>query len=199
MGGGSGSFLGLALEAVAEPPAFVPGVDDVGAVGEPVDDGFGEAGVWEDLGPFAEGEVGRDDQAAAFVAFGEDLEDEFGGAVGQGEIAEFIKQDELGAGVASDDAGELAVALGFLEFVGEGGEGGEADAPSLLAGADRERGREVGLAGAARVGVVLLMLLIRCRRGFGWWRRRGNCGVLSSRCAAGRRRPGRARSRLSVV
>ena len=75
--------------------------------------------------------------AAAFVAFGEDLEDELGGAVGQREVAELVKDDELGAGVAADDAGELAAALGFLEFVGEAGERGEADAAALVAGADR--------------------------------------------------------------
>ena len=71
-------------------------------------------GVGEDLGPFAEGQVGGDDQAAAFVAFGEDLEDELGGAVGQGEVAELVDDDELGAGVARDDAGELAACLGLL-------------------------------------------------------------------------------------
>ena len=76
------------------------------------------------------------------MAFGEDLEDELGGAVGQREVAELVEDDELGAGVAADDAGELAAALGLLELVGEAGEGGEADAPALLAGADRQRGRE---------------------------------------------------------
>ena len=88
------------------------------------------------------GQVGGDDQRAAFVAFGEDLEDELGGAVGQREVAELVDDDELGAGVAGDDAGELAAALGFLELVGEAGEGGEADAAALLAGADRQRGGE---------------------------------------------------------
>ena len=134
--------VGLAFEAVAEAPGLVAGVDDVRAVGEPVDDGFREAGVGEHLGPLAERQVGGDDQAAAFVALGEDLEDELGGAVGQREVAQFVEDDELGAGVAADDAAELAAALGFLELVREGGEGGEADAASLLAGADRQRGRE---------------------------------------------------------
>jgi hypothetical protein len=93
---------------VAEAPGLGAGVDDVGAVGEAVDDGLREPRVGEDLGPFAERQVGGDDQAAAFVAFGEDLEDELGGAVGQREVAEFVKDDELGARVASDDACELA-------------------------------------------------------------------------------------------
>src|SRR3954454_16621469 len=101
---GDGSCA-LAGEAVAEAPGLVAGVDDVRAVGEAVDDGFGEAGVVEDLGPFAEGQVGGDDQRPAFVALGEALEDELGGAGRQGEIAELIQDDQLGAGVASDDAG----------------------------------------------------------------------------------------------
>ena len=67
-GGGSGSRAGALLEAVAEAPALGAGVDDVGLVGDAVDDGLGQAGVGEDLGPFAEREVGGDDQAAALVA-----------------------------------------------------------------------------------------------------------------------------------
>jgi hypothetical protein len=78
-------------ESVVEAPGLGAGVDDVGAVGEAVDDGFGEPGVGEDLRPFAEGEVGGHDQAAAFVAFGEDLEDELGGPVGQGKVPQFIE------------------------------------------------------------------------------------------------------------
>ena len=49
------------------------------------------------------------------MAFGEHLEDELGGTVGQREIAKLIQDDELGAGVARDDAGEVAAALGFLQ------------------------------------------------------------------------------------
>ena len=53
-GSSGGGRAGLAGEAVAEAPGLGAGVDDVGAVGEAVDDGLGEAGVGEDLGPFAE-------------------------------------------------------------------------------------------------------------------------------------------------
>jgi hypothetical protein len=81
----------LAFEAVAESPALGAGVDDVCFVGDPVHDGFREAGVGEYFGPLAEREVGGHDQAAFFVALADDLEDEFGGAVGQREVAELIK------------------------------------------------------------------------------------------------------------
>jgi hypothetical protein len=56
---------------------------------------------------------------------------------------------------------------GVLEFVGQAGEGGEADAASLLAGADGQRDAEVCLAGPGRVVVALLMLWSFCRSGCG--------------------------------
>src|ERR1039458_9481191 len=76
LGWGSASFVGLALEAVAEAPGLVAGVDDVGAVGEAVDDGFRESGVGEDLRPFAEREVCGDDHRRAFVALADDRSEE---------------------------------------------------------------------------------------------------------------------------
>src|ERR671918_862089 len=114
-GGGSGSLLG-AGEAVAEALGLGAGVDDVSAMGEAIDDGLGESGVGEHLGPLSERQVGGDDQRAALVAFGEHLEDQFGGAIGECEVAQLVQDDELGAGVAADDAGELAAALGLLEL-----------------------------------------------------------------------------------
>src|SRR3954453_21673951 len=117
-GSSAGCPGALVAEAVVEAPGLSAGVDDVRAVGEAVNDGLGEPGVGEDLGPLAEGRVGGDDKRSAFVALGEDLEDELGGAVGQREIAELVNDDQLGAGVAGDDAGEPAGGLGFLRFVG---------------------------------------------------------------------------------
>src|SRR5918996_1595730 len=69
-------------------------------------------------------------------------------AVGESQIAQFIEDDKLGAGIATDDATELAAAVGFLELVGEPGERGEAHSSSLVAGADRERGSQVRFAGS---------------------------------------------------
>ena len=80
---------------MAESPALVAGVDDVRAVGEAVDDGLREPGVGEHFCPFPERQVGRDDQAAAFVSFGEHLEDELGGTVGQREISQFVAEEQL--------------------------------------------------------------------------------------------------------
>ena len=189
-GGSGGSFLGSG-EPVVEAPGLVAGVDDVCSVGDAVDDGLGEARVGEDLGPFAEREVGRDDQRCSLVALGDDLEDELCCTVGECEVSELVEDDELGAGVARDDAAELAAALGCLQLVREGGECGEAHAASLLAGEDRERDRQVCLARAGRVRIELLTLLMFCRTGCGWWTRRGSCVMSSWRCLAGAPRTAR--------
>jgi hypothetical protein len=61
-------------------------------VGEPIDDGLGEAGVGEDLRPVAERQVRGDDQRRAFVTLAEDLEDELGGALGQGQVAKLVTE-----------------------------------------------------------------------------------------------------------
>jgi hypothetical protein len=75
---------------VAEAPALGAGVDDVCLVGDPVNDGLREPRVGEHLGPLAERQVRRDNQAAAFVAFADDLEDELGGTLGQVQISQFV-------------------------------------------------------------------------------------------------------------
>src|SRR3972149_5587543 len=85
-------------EPVLEAPGFAAGLDDVCAVGEPVDDRLREPRGGGDLRPLAEGQVGGDDQGGAFVAFGDHLEDELGGALGQGEGGEPGADQERDAG-----------------------------------------------------------------------------------------------------
>ena len=47
--------------AVFEAPTFVPGLDDIAVVSEPVEHGRSHFGVAEDVRPFAEDEIGGDD------------------------------------------------------------------------------------------------------------------------------------------
>ena len=47
--------------AVLEAPALVAGLDDVAVMGQPVEQRGGHLGVAEHARPFAEGEVGGDD------------------------------------------------------------------------------------------------------------------------------------------
>jgi hypothetical protein len=61
--------------------------EDFGVVDEPVDHGDGGRLVAEDLAPGAEGLVGGDDQAGAFVAARDQGEHEVGGVGVQRDVA----------------------------------------------------------------------------------------------------------------
>ena len=71
---------GLLCAGAGEPVGVGAGFEDVAAEGEPVDDRGAEPGVSEGFGPAAEGFVGGDRDVVAFLAFGEDLEQQFGAA-----------------------------------------------------------------------------------------------------------------------
>jgi hypothetical protein len=89
---------------VVEPVAGGAGLDDVGLVGDAVDDGGGESWVDEGLGPFAERGVGGNGDSGSFLSFGEDLEEQLGGVLVEADVAEFVDREEVVAAVAGDDA-----------------------------------------------------------------------------------------------
>src|SRR5204863_9718853 len=111
-----------------------------------------------------------------------------GGLAFEGEVADLVDDDQ---GVALGPARlvvEGIAVLGGFEAVDPLLSGRERDAVPGLAGPDRQGDREVGLAGAGRLGVALLMLWMRRRSGCGSWTRRASCTASSWRCWAGARR-----------
>ena len=93
-GGGSG------LDAVFHAVAFAFDDDGFGVVEDAVEEGGGEGGVVvEDGGPVFEGLVGGQDDRAAFVALADDLEEQVGAALVDGQIAQFVDDQQIGAGV----------------------------------------------------------------------------------------------------
>ena len=89
----------------------------MGVEGDAVDDRGDQAWVGEDGSPFAEGQVGPDRDGGAFLAFGDDLEQQLGAAGVELDVAELVEQQEVQAAVAADDAGQLPVVGGFDELV----------------------------------------------------------------------------------
>jgi hypothetical protein len=81
LGGGRGD---AAEVSVLEPVGVALEGDDVGVVDEPVDHGCGDDVVAEDLAPASEWLVAGDDEAGAFVAGGDELEEEVGGSGSKG-------------------------------------------------------------------------------------------------------------------
>jgi hypothetical protein len=68
------SLLGLSDRTVSEPEAVVSGFQDVAVVSEAVEESGRHLGVTEDGGPFAEAEIGGDDDAGALVELAEEME-----------------------------------------------------------------------------------------------------------------------------
>jgi len=84
---GAGAAAGL---AGGEPVGAGAGLEDAGVEGDAVDDGGDEPRVWEDRSPFAERQICSDGDGGSFVAFGDDLEQQFGAAGVELDVAEFV-------------------------------------------------------------------------------------------------------------
>ena len=133
----------------AQPVGVGAGGDDVGVEGEPVDDGGAEPRVGEGGCPFGEGGVGRDRDGGAFLAFGEDLEQQLGAAPVQLEVAQLVQAEQVDAAVAGDGAGQGLVVGGLDELVDQRGGGDVPDPVAVLGGGGAQPDQQVGLAGAA--------------------------------------------------
>ena len=57
---------------------------------ETIDEGDDTGGVGEDLIPFAEGAIGRDEGAHVLIAARDQLEEEVGMTIGVGEVADLV-------------------------------------------------------------------------------------------------------------
>jgi hypothetical protein len=66
--------LGFLHGAIFEPEAVISGLEDMAVVGEAIEERGGHLGVAEDGGPFAEAQVGGDDDAGALVELAEQME-----------------------------------------------------------------------------------------------------------------------------
>src|SRR3954451_23388893 len=93
---------------LAAPVARAFDGDDGGVVDEAVDEGDGGGGGGEDGVPLAEIEVGGEDDALVLVAAADDLEEEVGVAVVEGEIADLVDAQEAGAAVVAESVLEGA-------------------------------------------------------------------------------------------
>jgi hypothetical protein len=113
---------------------------------ETVEQGGRHFGITEDGRPLTEGQIGRDDGRGAFIEPADQMEQELASSLGEGPIAELIKNDEVEAG---EIIGEPPLSSGTrlgLEPVDEVDGGEEA---ATRAGTDARAGdgnREVGFA-----------------------------------------------------
>jgi len=78
-------------------------------MGEAVEERGGHLRVAEDAGPFAEGEVCGDDDGCALVETADQMEEELAAGLGEGQVAEFVEDQEV---EAAEEIGQPALAVG---------------------------------------------------------------------------------------
>jgi hypothetical protein len=106
--------------------------DGVAVVVEAVEHGGGNGGVAvEDDWPLFESLVGGQDDGAALVAVADDLEEQIGSALVDGQVADFVEDEQGGAGVFAQFGFEGAFGLGGVQSVDDVDGVGEEDADAL--------------------------------------------------------------------
>ena len=126
--------------------------DGLGVMQQPVQQRGGQdAVVVEDAGPLLVDAVGRNGDAAAFVAVADDLEEDVGAELVDGQIAKLVDTQQLGAEVAVQGALDAAACGGC------GGDGvddvdgaGEEHRVCAQAGGVAQGGEQMGLSEAGR-------------------------------------------------
>ena len=98
--------------------------------------------------PFAEGEVGGDDDRGLLVEPADEVEEQLAAGLGEGQVAELVEHDEVHAAEMVGDA-SLAAGAGLgLELVDEVDDVEEAAAGAAADAGAGDADGEVGLAGA---------------------------------------------------
>ena len=128
-------------------------------VREPVQQGRRHAFALEDLVPVAEREVAGDQQAAAFVAVGEHLEQEFGPRAAERQIAEFIDDQQVDPVEFLQQCVQRELLLRLFELIHQSRCGEEPGADAFTAGGQAKCDRQVslpsaGLAEQTDIGVL---------------------------------------------
>src|SRR5438128_7052867 len=87
--------LALALLALFEAIAVAVHFEDMDVVGQPVEQRAGQPLGPEHAGPLVEGQIAGDEGGAALITLAEDLEQELRAGRRQGDIAEFVDDQQL--------------------------------------------------------------------------------------------------------
>lgn len=120
-------------------------------VGEAVEKRRRHLGVAEDGGPFAEAEIGGDDDAGALVELAEEMEQQGAARSTERQVAELVEDDEIDMAETSCDLAGLSLSFFLFKSIDQL-DGGE-EAGTLLVmfdGLHAKCGGDVGLAGPRR-------------------------------------------------
>ena len=88
-------------------------------MGESVEQRRRHLRIAEDSGPFAEAQIGRDDDAGALVELAQQMEQHRAAGSAEWQVAEFIEDDEVGVSEASGDLPGFTLVFFLFESVDE--------------------------------------------------------------------------------
>jgi hypothetical protein len=98
---------------VFEAPALVAGLDDLAVVREAVEQRRCHLGVAEHARPFAESQVGGDDDGGPLVKSADQVEEQLAAGLGEWQVAQFVEHDEV---EPRQVIGEPALSTGAASF-----------------------------------------------------------------------------------
>ena len=140
--------LTYSLQALLQTIAFPLAIDDVGLVGQSIQQRCGHHRITKDLSPVGKAKIGRDDHRPFFLALSKHLKEKFRTFPGKWDIAKLIQNQQIIAGMPLDKALQVFLLASFDQFVYQPI---AADKPSpviILTGLDPKGGGQMGLAGA---------------------------------------------------
>ena len=116
------------------PVGFAVEPDDASVMDDAVDDGGSHVAVAEHVAPSAELEVRGEDDVPPFVAVRDDPEQETGTVDVDGQVAEFVDDEQAGLADCLEFPVGPAFVLGPAQVHDQTGRGEEPDGDSLMAG-----------------------------------------------------------------
>ena len=135
------------LRAVIEASALVDGFDDLTMMGETAEQRRGHLWVAEHRGPFVQGEAGRNDDRGALVDLAHEVEQQLAPGLGEGQIVEFVEDDEVAPGELVGRAALVSGAVLGVEIVDRVNDNVAATAGALADTGPGDGDGEIGLAG----------------------------------------------------
>ena len=125
---------GKGLLLMAKTIGLASEFEDVAAKGETIQQAAGQPFISQHPNPFAEGQIGGDEQGDLFAEGGAELEQELGAAGGKGHISQFIEDDELVTTGFFQKFGQAMFRLRLMKVIDQGGDGVKAHAVVLTTG-----------------------------------------------------------------
>ena len=135
---------------LAQPVAGALDLHDDGMVEQAVKQRRGDDRIAKDVTPFGEAAIGREDHRAAFVACGDELEEQITAAGHDRQVADLVDDQQRGPGKEPDAFMQSTFALGAGKLTEQIGQCAEIDAAACLHRLDTERDRQVAFSRAWR-------------------------------------------------